>query len=324
MSKILVTGGAGFLGSHLVKSLIDDSHEVFVLDAFNQYIIPPVSQLYVYNLNYRFDKLINQAEIIRCDTKNKDDVRRKVSAAKPDYIIHCAALPLANMAIEYSEEAFNTIVGGTVNLLEILRDGDYLSRFVYISSSMVYGDFEKTPIFENCKKEPKEIYGGMKLAGEYMVKVYSQRYNIPYSIIRPSAVYGSTDNNNRVVGVFLTRAIQGEKVKVKNAKDTMLDFSYVEDVAEGIKKVTFSQNGENEIFNITRGKSRSLEDLIKVINELYPALEVEYIKEDTFRPKRGTLDVSKAKRLVEYSPKIDIEEGIKAYSQFLEVAFNSL
>ena len=189
---------------------------------------------------------------------------------------------------------------------------------------MVYGDFEKTPISENCRKEPKEIYGGMKLAGEYMVKVYSQRYNIPYAIVRPSAVYGPTDTNNRVVSIFLKRAIQGEKVKVKNAQDTFLDFSYVEDVAEGIKKVTFSENGKNETFNITRGRSRTLEDLIKIINELYPALEVEYIEGDSFRPKRGTLDISKAKKLVGYSPKIDIEDGVKAYSEFLEVAFNCI
>ncbi|ODS34548.1 MAG: UDP-glucose 4-epimerase [Candidatus Scalindua rubra] len=324
MSKVLVTGGAGFIGSHLVKKLTDEGHEVFVLDAFEQYIEPPVTPLYIYNLNYRFARLINRAEVIRCNTKNKDDIRRKVSSIKPEHIVHFAALPLSNIAIEYSEDAFNTIVGGTVNLLEILRDGDYLSRFVYISSSMIYGDFKKIPVPEDSEKEPKEIYGGMKLAGEYMVKTYSQRYNIPYSIVRPSAVYGPTDNNRRVLGLFLMNAILGKRIRAKNAESTVLDFSYVDDVAEGIKLATFYENAHNESFNLTRGRGRSLKEVVDIIKLHYPGTEVEYVEGDSFRPKRGALDITRARKLLGYSPKFDIEEGIQVYSQYLQEALSSI
>ena len=98
MAKVLVTGGAGFVGSHTVKALTDEDHEVFVIDAFNQYISPPITPLYVYNINYRFKNLINDAEIIRCDTKNKDDIRRKITSLKPEYIVHFAALPLTTIS----------------------------------------------------------------------------------------------------------------------------------------------------------------------------------------------------------------------------------
>lgn len=324
MSKILIPGGAGFIGSHLAKRLSDDGYEVFVLDSFSQYIQPPINPIYVYNVNYRFRYFLNNTEVIRGNISNKDDLRRRILDIRPEYIIHFAALPLANMAIQYSEEAFATIMGGTVNLLEVLRDVDFISRFVYVSSSMVYGDFKKVPIPEDSKKEPKEIYGGMKLAGEYMVKVYSQRYDMTYSIVRPSAVYGPTDNNRRVVSLFLKNAIMGEKIRAKNAESTHLDFSYVEDVAQGIKLATFSERAKNDTFNITRGRSRTLKELVRIIRRLYPDIEVEYVKGDSFRPQRGTLDISKAKKLLGYSPKYDLEEGIKKYAEYLEEALRSI
>jgi nucleoside-diphosphate-sugar epimerase len=186
---------------------------------------------------------------------------------------------------------------------------------------MVYGDFKKVPIPEDCAKEPKEIYGGMKLAGEYMVKVYSQRYDMPYSIVRPSAIYGPTDNNRRVVGIFLTNAVKGEKIRAKNAEQTVLDFSFVEDVAKGIKLVTFSEKAHNQVFNITRGRGRTLKELLEVIMAVYPNSEIDYVEGDSFRPDRGALDIEKAKTLLGYLPTHDLEEGIVKYAEYLEEAF---
>ena len=320
MAKILVTGGAGFIGSHFVNSLLSDGHEVMVVDSFAQYISPPVNATYLYNVNYRFNSLIKGSRIIRGNTLDKDNLRRILIETAPEYIVHFAALPLANMAIQYTEEAFNTIVGGTVNILEVLRDVQFLKKFVYISSSMVYGDFVQVPLPEDAPKDPKEIYGGMKLAGEYMVKVYSKRYGIPFSIIRPSAVYGPTDNNRRVIGIFLSSALKGEPIRAQNAEDTVLDFSYVGDVAAGIKAVTLSEKADGQAFNITRGRGRLLQEAIDIILKLYPKTPVEYVNKDSFRPKRGSLDVARARALVGFNPSVDIEEGIPKYAEFLEEA----
>jgi len=322
MSKILVTGGAGFIGSHTCRKLMDAGEEVIVYDYFHQYIFP-IEPTFIENTNYRYDVLLKGSDIIRGSTYNKDELRRHITSVKPDYIIHLAAMPLANVALFRTEEALNSIVLGTVNMLEILRDMNGVQKFVYISSSMVYGDFNRTPMPEDGDKNPKDIYGGMKLAGEILVQVYSKRYNIPYTIVRPSAVYGPTDNNRRVLQIFIENAIQGKPIVVTNPDITFLDFTFVEDVAQGLMKVTLSPNVANEVFNITRGQGRSLKEAVDVLKSFFPDLEVQVKKEtESYRPARGELDISKARKLVNYEPKYSLEQGLEKQIDFIK-AHNS-
>ncbi len=318
MAKILITGGAGFVGSHTARSFLDVGHEVVVLDAFHIYILP-IQQWFLENMNYRFEHLLKGAQVVRGSTLNKDDVRRIIDEFRPERIVHFAALPLANVAVRKSEEAFQGILQGTVNILEILRDVDFVDRFVYISSSMVYGDFEKVPIPENARKAPKDIYGGMKLAGEILTKVYAQRYSIPYTIVRPSAVYGPTDNNRRVIQLFLEKAFKKETLQIRRGNDNQLDFTYVEDLAMGIRLATLSPQAEGEEFNITYGKSRTLDDVVNILSQYFPDLRVEDVTDsEVFRPKRGALDIRKAQQLLGYAPKWPLEKGIPKYIRFME------
>ena len=121
MEKIFVTGGAGFIGSHTTRRLLDLGHEVTVLDFFHQYHFP-IDRNYLDNVEYRFEHLLTGAKVVRGSTQNKEALRRIVLEAKPDRIIHFAALPLANIALRGTEEAFGSILAGTVNLLEGLRE----------------------------------------------------------------------------------------------------------------------------------------------------------------------------------------------------------
>jgi nucleoside-diphosphate-sugar epimerase len=324
MAKILITGGAGFIGSHTVRTLLDKGEEVAVYDFFHQYIFP-IQPTFLENMQYRFEVLLKGAQTLRGSTHNKDELRRQVLAIRPDYIIHLAALPLANIALRQTEEAFNSIVRGTVNMLEILRDMNSVQKFVYVSSSMIYGDFSQVPMPEDGPKDPKEIYGGMKLAGEILVRVFSRRYGIPYAIVRPSAVYGPTDNNRRVLQIFVESAIQGLPITAINPETTFLDFSYVEDVAQGMSLVALSPKGVNEDFNVTRGEEHSLAEVISLLRGLFPHLEVEVkLDPESYRPRRGSLDIGKARRLVGYEPSYPLETGLEKYVRFVQAHNRSL
>ena len=323
MGKIFVTGGAGFIGSHFSNMMSKEGYEVFVYDNFSQYIKPPVGLIYLHNINYRYKNLLNKTTIIKGSTLNKDFMRRALKELDPEYIVHFGALPLANMAIENTEEAFDTLLGGTVNLLEIVRDSKTLKKFIYISSSMVYGNFINDPIDEEDLKEPIEIYGGMKLSGEYIVKVYSKRYGIPYTIIRPSAVYGEADNNNRVVEKFLNQAINNEKINTENGDTSFLDFTYVKDLVQGIKLVLLSKESQNECFNLTRGRKRKISDLVNIIKIIFPNLVCEDKIIDNFRPNRGTLSIKKAEKLLGYNPKFDLEDGVPVCANYLKEFYHN-
>lgn len=322
--RIIITGGAGFLGSHVAKQLMDMGHEVHVFDFFHQYIFP-LADSFLENMQYRFNNLLKGANITRCNLNNKEDLRRKILKIKPNYIIHLAALPLANVAIWQTEEAFESIVTATFNMLDLLYDVPELKKFVYVSSSMVFGDFKQIPMPEDGAKDPKDIYGGMKYTGEILLRVFSRRYNIPYNIIRPSAVYGPTDNNRRVLQIFVENAIQGKPLEVTNPDATFLDFTYVEDTAQGIALATTHDEVKNEDFNITRGEGRSLTDALNILRQRFPNIQIkEKHESDKFRPSRGSLDVKKAINLLGYNPQYTLEKGLNTYVDYILATNKSL
>ena len=324
MARIVVTGGGGFIGAHATRYLLDAGHEVTVLDYFHQYL-HPVQPTFLENTNWRLTQLLKGAEVRYTSTIHKDDLRRHLIELRPNYVLHLAGLPLANVAIRQTEEAFESILVGTVNLLEILRDLGNLEKIVYVSSSLVYGDFTEVPMPEDGAKRPKEIYGGMKLAGEISVQVFSQRYDLPHAIVRPSAVYGPGDNNRRVIQIFVENAVAGLPIVAKDPDQTWLDFTYVSDIAAGMAEVLLSPTAANEAFNITRGEGHTLGEVIDILRPLFPELEVDVmVNDETFRPKRGALDVSKAARLVGWKPSVSLLEGMMRYVEWVQSTNRSL
>lgn len=323
--NILITGGSGFIGSYIARELIEGGHNVSIYDSFVQYVSPLTSNYQKY-LEVRFANIKGRIDIIRGDTRDKVDVRSCIIRTKPDIIIHMAALPLADLSNTHTEEALSTIINGTVNILDILREVDFVKRFVYTSSSMIYGDFESEPASEGHPKRPKDVYGGAKLSGEVMTQSYGRRFGIEYSIVRPSAVYGPTDVNRRVSQIFLENAIAGKELVLYDSGKSRLDFTFVKDCAHGIILVALSKNSANEIFNITRGEGRSLKEYADILRQYFPDLRVKMEESSQiFRPKRGALDITKARTLLGYNPKYSLEDGIKEYIEFAKVnATNTL
>lgn len=318
-TKFLITGGAGFIGSYMAKALAKRGIPTVLLDAFVQYFSPleSESELYQRYLQERFRDLRGKVTLVRGDTRNKDHLRRIIVEHEPTHIVHLAALAVANLSKSHSEEALSSTLNGTINLLEIVRDVDFVQRFVYTSSSMVYGDFKYVPADEEHPKSPKGVYGGVKLCGEIMTKVYSQLFGVDYTIIRPSAVYGPTDVNRRVSQILVENALLGKPLVLQGGSKTVLDFTHVEDEAEGIILAALSPSGRNEAFNITRGEGRSLREYAEILAELVPNVQIVVRPRDQAIPQRGALDTTKARRLLGYNPRYSLADGLREYVEFV-------
>ncbi len=314
--NIFITGGAGFIGSHVVKKLVKEGHKVTVYDSFIVYT-KPNSEIKSLDYNERLKDVFNEINLVRGDTLNKDFLRRTLNDLKPDVIIHMAAMPLAALALEQTEEAFNSILTSTQNILEIMRDFKHNCRITYISSSMVYGDFLTNPVNELHDKSPKDIYGAFKLAGEYIVSGYAKNYQLDTVILRPSAVYGPLDANNRVIRKFINNAINELPITIDGDGGLKMDFTYVEDAADAIILASLSKKTRNKTYNITRGASSSLKELVEVLKKSFPKLEILFRPVPNHIPSRGTLDISEAKKDFNFSPKISLEIGVNKYINHL-------
>jgi len=230
----------------------------------------------------------------------------------PDVVIHMASFPRQKVVEQNPVLASDVMSNGLINLLE--KSKKYaVKKFVYISSSMVYGNFE-TDVDETAQCNPIGQYGIMKFMGEKLVEDYSRRGCFDHVIIRPSAVYGEWDVEDRVVSKFMTKAMRGETLKV-NGPDEVLDFTYVEDTAQGIVLAATKESANGNIYNITRSEQRqwNLKDAAELAIKIAGRGSLEVAPRDLSFPKRGRLDISRAVRELGYAPKINVEEGFQRY-----------
>ena len=322
VKKILITGGAGFLGYHITKELLKHNVEVVLYDAFLNYI-PPLESSYATYLRYRLNDLKNKACVIRGDIRNRGCLAKALKETAPDLVIHLAAIPIHKASNDFSEEAIQINLNGTVTILECLRQADSVKRFIFTSSSFIYGDFDYEPADENHPSRPIDIYGGTKLSGEILTTAFSKKFGMEYTIIRPSAVYGPTDANCRVTQILINAALTNRPLTLHNGGEERIDFTYVKDTAHGFVLAALSDQAKNETFNITRGEGKSVKEFVEVIRKRLPGITIQTKSSDERRPKRGALDNAKAKRILGYEPGYDIEKGVNEYIDFiLENGFN--
>jgi UDP-glucose 4-epimerase len=317
--KVLIIGGAGFIGSYITRELLSQNIETILLDAYVQYFSPEQvdGNLHLRYHQERMKDVVGKVDILRGDTRDKDHMRRVILHHRPTHIILLAALPLANISNTFSEEAVSTILSSAVNVLEIIRDVDFVERFVYASSSMIYGDFQYVPADEKHPTYPKNVYGGAKLAGEVMTRTYHQAYGMEYVVVRPSAVYGPTDVNRRVVQIFVENALMGKSLVLRGADETKLDFTYIKDIAHGFVLAALHPDAANETFNITCGNGRSLRELAHIVQRSVPEVEIVEQSLDKSIPLRGALDISKAQEMIGYQPQYQLEDGVAEYIEFV-------
>jgi nucleoside-diphosphate-sugar epimerase len=203
---------------------------------------------------------------------------------------------------------------GLLNLLEAAK-AHQVYKFIYISSSMVYGDF-KDDVTEDAVCNPQGQYGIMKLAGEWLVRDYTRRTGMAHVIIRPSAVYGELDVEDRVISKFLLTAMRDGIIKVNGANET-LDFTYVDDAADGI--VSAAVGGViNKTYNITKSHSKTLLEAAELAIRIVGKGTIEVRDKDADFPSRGALNITAARQDLSFNPKVDIDEGFQKYYEWLK------
>ncbi len=297
--KVLITGGVGFLGSYLCRRFEQAQWEVIAFD-IDTYGAQEIFEGY-------------DIRVVEGDVRDSVKIDGTISEFKPDLVLHLAAKSVASYCDQHAFLALDTNVGGLYKTLCALNN---VNRFVFISSSFVYGDFKYRPADEEHPLQPRGIYGGTKQSGETLTKTYCERFGIDWVIVRPSAVYGIGDRNRRVVQALLENAINGEPLEIQGA-DQLIDFSYITDTVEGIYLASTKEQASKQTYNITRGEGKSLGYLAELIKKYVPSAEIIEKQHDIRRPIRGALDISKARRELGYKPQVSLEEGIEKYYECL-------
>ncbi len=320
--RIVLIGGAGFIGHHLALYLKKLGADVFIVDGLSVnnllYLhstdleIPGDRNLYIKMINSRL-KLLMDAEIPLHveDARHYNELAHVLTRIQPQVVIVLAAVSHANRSNKNPFDTFDHSIRTLENALDSARNN--VEHFIYFSSSMVYGHFPPEGVTEETPCNPIGIYGSLKLSGEQMVKAYNNTFDLPYTIIRPSALYGERCISRRVGQVFIENAVQGKEIEIAGDGKDYLDFTHINDLVEGVRNIIENENSVNETFNITYGESRTVGDMACIIDEHFPGVNIKYVPKDKLTPDRGTLLIDKARRLVGYNPQHHLEKGYVEY-----------
>ncbi|HJX13216.1 MAG TPA: NAD(P)-dependent oxidoreductase [Dehalococcoidales bacterium] len=333
--RIALVGGAGFIGHHLALKLKELGAEVFVIDSLvvNNYYhfrekkdLIPNADLYLEIIQQRL-ALLHTGDIPLCEVDARDyhKLSETLTRLDVDAIVHLAAVAHADTSNKDPFSTFDHSLRTLENALDNARSPMLRVRhFVYFSSSMVYGNFPGGHVTEDTPCDPLGIYGALKFAGEKMVIAYNQVFNLPYTILRPSALYGPRCVSRRVGQVFIENALQGLDISIQGDGSGRLDFTYIDDLVSGVVNVLENESSRNEIFNMTYGDSRSVAQMAEILTEHFPGVKIHYVPKDKLTPDRGTLAVDKARKMIGYNPRYPLERGFVEYINWYKSIWESI
>lgn len=292
--KYLLTGFSGFIGSHLTDRLLSDGHEVIGIDRSIKYqniSLNPNLKIYHENI------LGNIADLFK-------DV---------DIVVHMAALTRPQWSIQYPFETNEVNVNGTLKILEYCRDNK-IKRFVFLSTSNLYGDQEIYPTPENVNPHPMNAYALSKLIGEQYCKLFQGLYGLEWNAIRPFNAYGSRMPITGIYTSAVATYINALKKDIPFIKfgdgNQRRDFVYIDDIVEQIILMATSKI-HGEVFNCGFGKNYSINEMLELVRKIMGKRGEPNITDKQFEPSQTLADISKAKELLDWKPKIDLEEGLR-------------
>ena len=319
--RILIVGGAGFIGHNLALRLKELKAKITVVDGLeiNNLVSLmdnrdglPFPELSKNIIDERMELLKkNNIKLFIQDARDYHAISKIINATKPQVIVHLAAVSHSDRSNKYPYTTFDHSFRTLENVLDNAKNK--IEHLVFLSSSMVYGNFKKSQVTEDSHCEPIGIYGALKFAAEKIIIAYNQVYKLDYTIIRPSALYGERCVSRRVGQIFIENAINGKKITVNGKGEDKLDFTYIQDLVQGIVLTISNKKSRNQIFNLTFGRARPILEMIKVLKKDFKNIKLEFKKRDKLMPKRGTLSIAKAKKLLGYKPTWSLEKGYPEY-----------
>jgi len=296
-----VTGGAGFIGRHFVKSLLGKNFDVTIFDNFSNSSEDMVSDL-----------LNDGANLVKGDITVQDEVSKVISGH--DVVIHLAAKNSVEESIKFPEQTFATNVDGTKNILESCIKHN-IKNLIATSSAAVYGETQNLPISENNKTNPFSPYGESKLKMEELIQSFSKKHNLNSIILRIFNVYGKgqSDEYAGVITKFLDRISKNEPLEIFGDGLQTRDFVSINDVVDVMNLAISNIEGKHgDVFNIASGKSISVNELAKLMLSISEKdLEINYYPQKKGEIRFSQADISLAKKKLGFFPKIELKEGIK-------------
>jgi len=302
--RILVTGGAGFIGSHLVEKLLAASHDVVVLDDFNDFYDPQIKHKNIAGF-------ARDVTVYHGDLRDSESVRNLFHREKVDVITHLAARAGVRPSIQYPRLYYDTNVTGTLHLLEAARVTG-IERFIFASSSSVYGASKAIPFSEDEHlSQTISPYAATKVAGEFLCSTYSHLYNLRVLALRYFTVYGPRQRPDLAIHQFTRRIYAGQPIDQFGDGTTRRDYTYIEDVIQGTMAALEYEGPLFDIFNLGESETIQLKDLIMAIeNALGKSAKINQLPEQPGDMPLTCADISKARKLLGYKPTTRLSEGL--------------
>ena len=313
MDTILVTGGAGFIGSHLCERLLSDGVKVICLDNFDSFYDPDIKIKNAEGMTKKFQDLF---ELVTGDIRNPDHLKGIFQKNRVDFVIHLAARAGVRPSIADPLLYQNVNIRGTIVLLEACKA--YKNKnFIFASSSSVYGENQRVPFTEeDLDIQPVSPYGATKRTGELLCYSYHHLYGMNIACLRIFTAYGPRQRPEMAIHKFTRLIDQGEKIPIYGDGSSRRDYTYIDDLIEGILGVIRYHKGY-EIYNLGESQTTSLIELIKLIEGAFgKKADIEMLELQPGDVSVTYADITKAKRMLKYRPKVKMEEGIKRFVEW--------